>query len=112
MPSLLLLDGSPRGPRSNSMKMLARLAEGWEQAGGAPPQVLHLARRLALAGSTLLVSLHDLRTALCFDRVLVLDQGSLVGYGPPEQVLTPELIQAVFQVRALKAEAMVLELPG
>jgi len=45
MPSLLLLDGSPRGPRSNSMKMLARLAEGWEQAGGAPPQVLHLARR-------------------------------------------------------------------
>ena len=73
-------------------------------------EVLHLARRLA--GSTLLVSLHDLRTALCFDRVLVLDQGSLVGYGPPEQVLTPELIQAVFQVRALKAEAMVLELPG
>jgi hypothetical protein len=27
------------------MKMLARLAEGWEQAGGAPPEVLHLARR-------------------------------------------------------------------
>lgn len=40
---LLLLDGSPRGPRSNSMKMLARLVEGWEQAGGAAPEVLHLA---------------------------------------------------------------------
>jgi len=43
MRSLLLLDGSPRGPRSNSMKMLARVAEGWERAGGAPPEVLHLA---------------------------------------------------------------------
>ena len=75
-------------------------------------EVLHLARRLALQGATLLVSLHDLRTALCFDRVLVLDQGSLVGFGPPEQVLTPELIQAVFRVRALKTEALVLELPG
>ena len=44
MPSLLLLDGSPRGPRSNTMKMLARVAEGWERGGGAPPRVLHLAR--------------------------------------------------------------------
>ena len=40
---LLLLDGSPRGARSNTMKMLARVAEGWAQAGGAAPEVLHLA---------------------------------------------------------------------
>ena len=45
MNSLLLLNGSPRGERSNSMKMLARVAEGWERGGGAPPEVLHLARR-------------------------------------------------------------------
>jgi len=45
MGSLLLLNGSPRGPRSNSMKMLARVAEGWERSGGAAPRVLHLARR-------------------------------------------------------------------
>ena len=44
MSSLLLLNGSPRGPRSNSMKMLARVAEGWERAGGTPPEVLHLSR--------------------------------------------------------------------
>ncbi|HEY5527913.1 MAG TPA: NAD(P)H-dependent oxidoreductase [Thermoleophilia bacterium] len=43
MSSLLLLNGSPRGSRSNSMKMLSRVAEGWERAGGAAPQVLHLA---------------------------------------------------------------------
>ena len=42
MNSLLLLNGSPRGPRSNSMKMLARVGEGWENAGG-DVQALHLA---------------------------------------------------------------------
>ncbi len=45
MRSLLLLNGSPRGERSNSMKMLARVAEGWRRGGGAPPEVLHLARK-------------------------------------------------------------------
>ena len=43
MRSLLLLNGSPRGPRSNSMKMLARVADGWERAGGGSVEVLHLA---------------------------------------------------------------------
>ena len=45
MHSLLLLNGSPRGPRSNSMMMLTRLGEGWQSAGGDQPEVLHLARR-------------------------------------------------------------------
>jgi hypothetical protein len=44
MRSLLLLNGSPRGPRSNSMKMLARIAEGWMANGGDVPEVLHLAQ--------------------------------------------------------------------
>lgn len=74
-------------------------------------EVLQLAKRLAVGGTTLLVSLHDLRTALCFDRVLVLDRGALVGFGVPEEVLTPELIQAVFRVRARKAPSLTLELP-
>ena len=74
-------------------------------------EVLKLATGLAQRGSTLLVSLHDLRTAFSFDRVLVLDQGRLVGFGPPEQVLTPDLIQAVFQVKARQAPGLLLELP-
>jgi hypothetical protein len=45
MKSLLLLNGSPRGERSNSMKMLSRAAEGWQSGGGRAPEVLHLARR-------------------------------------------------------------------
>ena len=75
-------------------------------------EVLRLARRLADQGGILLVSLHDLRTALCFDRVLVLDQGAAAGYGPPEQVLTPDLIRAVFRVQARLDQALTLELPS
>ena len=45
MHSLILLNGSPRGERSNSMKMLARVAEGWQRGGGQKPEVLHLAHR-------------------------------------------------------------------
>jgi hypothetical protein len=44
MPSLLLLNGSPRGAKSNSLRMLAQVAEGWREAGGAAPEVLHLAQ--------------------------------------------------------------------
>lgn len=45
MNSLLLLNGSPRGPRSNSMRMMSQMAEGWRSAGGSEPTVLHLAKR-------------------------------------------------------------------
>lgn len=45
MNSLLLLNGSPRGPSSNSMKFLACLAEGWQSETGIAPDVLHLARQ-------------------------------------------------------------------
>ena len=44
MSSLLLLNGSPRGPRSNSMRMMTPVAAGWRAAGGDEPTVLHLAR--------------------------------------------------------------------
>src|SRR5450759_4393314 len=44
MGSLLLLDGSPRGERSNSYKMLSRVAQGWARGGGGDAEALHLAR--------------------------------------------------------------------
>lgn len=44
MNSLLLLNGSPRGSRANSLKMLTRVAEGWTAAGGDEPRVLHLVK--------------------------------------------------------------------
>jgi iron complex transport system ATP-binding protein len=74
-------------------------------------EVLRLARRLADAGGTLLVSLHDLRAAYRFDRVLVLDHGRLVGNGKPHEVLTATLIREVFRVEATFVESLVPELP-
>jgi iron complex transport system ATP-binding protein len=73
-------------------------------------EVLALARRLAGAGGTLVVTLHDLRQAFRFDRVAVLDRGRLVGFGKPHDVLTKELIREVFRVEATFVESLVLEL--
>lgn len=44
MRSLLLLNGSPRGVRSNTTRMLTRVAEGWGEAGGDEPVILHLTK--------------------------------------------------------------------
>jgi len=74
-------------------------------------EVMRLARRLAAAGGTVVVSLHDLRAAYRFDRVLVLDRGRLVGNGRPHEVLTAELIRQVFRVEATFVESLVPELP-
>lgn len=75
-------------------------------------EVMRLARRLADGGGTVLVSLHDLRAAYRFDRVLVLDQGRLVGNGAPHDVLTAPLIREVFRVEATFVESLVPELPS
>ena len=74
-------------------------------------EVMRLARRLSDGGSTVLVSLHDLRAAYRFDRVLVLDRGRLVGNGKPHEVLTAALIREVFRVEATFVESLVPELP-
>ena len=74
-------------------------------------EVMRLARRLANEGGTVLVSLHDLRAAYRFDRVLVLDKGCLVGNGRPHDVLTAPLIRTVFRVEATFVESLVPELP-
>ena len=74
-------------------------------------EVLALARRLADGGAALLVTLHDLRMARYFDRVLLLQRGRLVGDGRPDEVLTPAAILEVFGVRARLAVALDLELP-
>jgi iron complex transport system ATP-binding protein len=74
-------------------------------------EVMRLARRLSDAGGTVVVSLHDLRAAYRFDRVLVLDRGQLVGNGKPHEVLTAALIREVFRVEATFVESLVPELP-
>jgi len=74
-------------------------------------EVLALARRFANGGAAFLVSLHDLRMAHSFDRVLLLQRGRLVADGRPEEVLSPAAILEVFGVRARFGASLHLELP-
>jgi len=72
---------------------------------------LTLAAALSRAGTTLLISLHDLKLAYCLDAVAVMHGGKLRAFGPPDEVLTPELLFEVFGVRARTGPGLILELP-
>lgn len=74
-------------------------------------EVFRLARQLAQAGKTMLLSLHDLRLAQQLDVVMVLDAGRLRAFGKPVDVLKPALLQEVFGVRATITPGLSLELP-
>jgi cobalamin transport system ATP-binding protein len=55
-------------------------------------------------GLTVLAVLHDLNLAAAVaGRVAVLDGGRIVADGPPERVLTPDLVRRVFGVRVVEA---------
>ena len=76
-----------------------------EPAAGLDPaqQILLMTRLRALAdaGRGVLVSLHDLSLAArhC-TRLLVIEGGRIVADGPPQTVLTPDLLAQVFALRA------------
>lgn len=74
-------------------------------------EVLVLARELTRQGSTVLLSLHDLRVARELDSVLVMHQGRLRASGVPRDVLTPALLLEVFGVKARSNGDLHLELP-
>lgn len=67
---------------------------------GHAVRLLELIRRLAVGeGLTVVATLHDLNEAvLVADRVGLVSDGRLVGLGAPEEVLTPERLEAVFGV--------------
>jgi len=109
--------------------MQDRAGQLWQTLSGGERQRVHIARALAQTPSELLldeptnhldiqhqldilglvsrldvtsiVALHDLNLAAMFcDSLAVLQKGEVVAAGPPEQVLTEELIERVFGVRA------------
>jgi len=60
-----------------------------------------LLQELNADGLTVLCILHDLNLAIhYFDRLLVLSEGEVAAYGPPDEVLRPEIVEAVYGVRA------------
>jgi iron complex transport system ATP-binding protein len=74
-------------------------------------EILARAHRFTRAGGTLLLSLHDLRSAYSLDHVIVLHGGHLRAAGKPADVLTPDLLLDVFGVRARQLPGLALELP-
>lgn len=62
---------------------------------------LDLMRVVSGLGTTVIAALHDLNIAAAFcDEVAVLDEGRIVAFGPPDEVLTPALVDRVFHVTA------------
>jgi iron complex transport system ATP-binding protein len=62
---------------------------------------LHMLDVIRASNVTILTALHDLNLAAAYcDKLFVMKDGNLVTNGTPKQVLTEELLQDVFQVKA------------
>lgn len=65
-------------------------------------RTLSLLRGLAREGLAVAASLHDLSLASRYcDRLLMLHEGRIRAFGPPEEVLTAEHLYAVYGIRAV-----------
>lgn len=81
-----------------------------EPAAGLDPshQIMLMKTFAALAGEgrSVVASLHDLSLAARWcSRLILLDKGSIVADGPPQAVLTPERLRAVYAVESYFGEA-------
>ena len=64
-------------------------------------RLFDLLKELNGEGLSVLCILHDLNLAIhYFDKLLVLSEGEVAAYGPPDEVLRPEIVEAVYGVRA------------
>lgn len=64
-------------------------------------EVMLLLRRVAAAGRTVVVVLHDLQLAARHaDRLIALADGRIAAHGVPSDVITPTVLERVFAIRA------------
>lgn len=64
--------------------------------------IMEVLRDYASAGRTVIAVLHDLSLAARYcDRLVLLDEGIVKADGRPEDVLTPENLEAVYRIRAV-----------
>ncbi len=108
--------GERRFPQlSGGEKQMVVLAQALVQDAGLllldePASSLDVSHQLALfellkelnaEGLTVICVLHDLNLALTyFDRLLVLSRGSVAAWGPTAEALSPDVLEAVYGVRA------------
>ncbi len=74
----------------------------------AKEAVLELLARLRAQRITVLVSTHDMQTALQRFELVALLNGRLIAYGPPAEVFTPPHVTAAFGGQALFLDGMVV----
>ncbi len=109
------LSGRPFTELSGGERQLVVLAQALMQEAGLllldePASALDVSHQLRLfdllkelndEGLTVLCILHDLNLALhYFDKLVVLSKGEVAAFGPPAEVLRPEVVGAVYGVRA------------
>ena len=64
-------------------------------------KVLDLVRQLVADGLTAIAAIHDLNVAARYcDKLVLLNRGRVLAVGSPEEVLTPETIESVFDVHS------------
>lgn len=65
-------------------------------------QVLTMLKKLSLAGKTIVVVLHDLNLAARFcSKLMLLKEGSVLGYGSTANVLRPDYVNSTYKVNAI-----------
>ncbi|HLF80115.1 MAG TPA: heme ABC transporter ATP-binding protein [Dehalococcoidia bacterium] len=74
--------------------------------------VMQVARELAVAGACVLVIIHDLNLAAAYsDRIALLQGGSLMACGAPDEVLREDLLSSVFECELTVLEGHGLDHP-
>lgn len=65
-------------------------------------QVLTMLKNLSVEGKTIIVVLHDLNLAARFcSKLMMLKEGSVLGYGPTGHVLRPDYVNSTYKVNAI-----------
>jgi iron complex transport system ATP-binding protein len=61
-------------------------------------EIMHLIRKKAASGITIISVMHDLNLAACWcNRVLLMKKGLIVTQGPPNDVYTAETIRRIYE---------------
>ena len=64
--------------------------------------MLNLTEEIAFRGRTVAVVLHDLNLAFRYaTHVVLMKQGRIIAQGDPRAIITPELIQEVFDLQSV-----------
>lgn len=62
-------------------------------------EILNLLRELKLNKNiSIIMALHDINIALQFDKVLLIKEGKMLGFGTPEAVLTKDMLKEAFDI--------------